>query len=178
MFALIIHGRVHELFAEHPRFPDDMRVVDVSHVPDVAVGWDCDAMGGVTAPGPASVAKDELTDYADLVCSKTIERGITVHVVTSKGQVAVHVDTNDTGLARLSRNLQLGTLEPTRAFDWAQSQGAVKLTVRQMQEVAKAAYKYEQDCWSLLSTAHIGIESGSITSHQCILDLAWPSTTI
>lgn len=54
-FAVLVDGAVRELFADRPEFHPSIRVVDVSDLADIAVGW-IEGEGGGFAPPPALTA--------------------------------------------------------------------------------------------------------------------------
>lgn len=129
--------------------------------------------GAIGARQPVAPTADSLAFYAQVAARRNMERGISVTV----GNQVVQVDTHPAAIAAISRNLQLGSLNPSQTFNWVQSSAAITLNVAQMQTVAKAAYSYEQACWSALADVSNKIATGAITT-QAQVDSPeyWPSS--
>jgi hypothetical protein len=130
--------------------------------------------GPIGTRQPVLPSMDVLSAYASMVGKRTMESGISVGVA---GQT-VQVDTHAEAIAGISRNLQLGSLNPAQTFVWVQTPTrSINLTVAQMQVIAKAAYTYEQGCWEALADIGRKIASSAITSRAEIDAYPWPKNS-
>jgi hypothetical protein len=129
--------------------------------------------GPIGSKPPVVHTAGNLAQYARMIAKRIMDGGISVNI----GVHVVQVDTHAASLSGISRNLQLGTLNPGQKFEWVQSPSSITLNVAQMQTVAKAAYNHEQACWAVLSDVTNKISAGAITTKEQIDAYAWPKNS-
>jgi hypothetical protein len=104
-----------------------------------------------------------------------LKGGITVNV---GAESPVKIDTSPDHIGALPRLMQLASLDNDRIFDWGQTPKSIKLTSAQVRAAVKAAYEFEQNCWSALARLKEKIAKGEITSIEEMDSFKWPSSTL
>ncbi|VTZ52470.1 conserved hypothetical protein [Methylocella tundrae] len=167
MFALKQNGVAVELFAEKPVLHPDVELVDVSAVPDIAVGWIFENGAFLAPPPPPPPTRAELEAYAAAKWASVIASG----TVTAGG---FQSSTAEQWQGYVSRAVQLSQTDPSTPILW---NGVTPITPSQLQALGAAVGIFVQAAFTAEGAAQAAIAAGTITTFAGIDAAAWPANS-